>query len=320
MENSEISALLTSVNTYEEFEQLRLNQTDFTAAAREIMQRHHLPDQPLTLFADGCNLVYALGDERVIKIFLPCHQDQFRGDLLVMQHLRDKLSVKTPNIEFSGELCGWPYIVMTQLPGTLLEGLWESLSQNNKIVLIRELGSLIKEVHALDTQGLEAIDCNWPKFIQRQIQGCFAQHQANELPTTLINEIPDYLQSVELPTYSKPVLLTGEYTPMNFLVNQVDGIWHITGLIDFGDAMLGLPQYDLLGPGAFLIQGNKELLKEFLLAYGYTENSFTEKFSQQMTALMLLHQHSHLPRQIRINNWQQQVSSMKDLQELVWGL
>ena len=64
----------------------------------------------------------------------------------------------------------------------------------------------------------------------------------------LKHQLPAYLDSSKeiLPEFKKPVILTGEYTPMNFLVNQVDGVWHISGLIDFGDTMLGLPEYDLL--------------------------------------------------------------------------
>jgi len=122
-----------------------------------------------------------------------------------------------------------------------------------------------------------------------------------------------------LPKIKQPVILTGEYTPMNFLVKQVDGVWHISGLIDFGDAMLGLPEYDLLGPGAFLIQGDKQLLREFLTSYGYLPNEMTEMLSHQLMALMLLHQYSNLNIQVRIPNWKEKVASLKDLENLVWG-
>ena len=106
---------------------------------------------------------------------------------------------------------------------------------------------------------------------------------------------------------------------MYFLVEQVDGIWHISGLIDFGDAMLGLPEYDLLGPGAFLIQGDKQLLCEFLTAYGYLSHELTGRLSHQLTGLMLLHQYSNLNIQVRIPNWKDKVDSLKDLESLVWG-
>ena len=122
-----------------------------------------------------------------------------------------------------------------------------------------------------------------------------------------------------LPKIKKPVILTGEYTPMNLLVNKVSGIWHINGMIDFGDSMLGLPEYDLLGPGAFLIQGDKQLLREFLTAYGYSSESLTQVLSHQLTILMLLHRYSNLDIQIRIESWKNKVKSLKDLENLVWG-
>lgn len=137
----------------------------------------------------------------------------------------------------------------------------------------------------------------------------------------MLQQIPDYLRPIQeyLKIIDKPVILTGEYTPMNLLVKQIKGVWHISGLIDFGDAMLGLPQYDLLGPGAFLIQGDKHLLREFLMAYGYGENQFTPELSHQLMALMLLHQYSNLSVQIRIADWENKVASIEELEQLVWG-
>jgi len=106
---------------------------------------------------------------------------------------------------------------------------------------------------------------------------------------------------------------------MNFLVKQEAGIWHIHGLIDFGDSMLGLPEYDLLGPGAFLIQGDKTLLREFLSSYGYSPEEMTTVLSRKLTALMLLHRYSRLNAQIRIESWESKVKSLDDLEKLVWG-
>jgi hygromycin-B 7''-O-kinase len=57
--------------------------------------------------------------------------------------------------------------------------------------------------------------------------------------------------------------------------------------------------------GAFLIQGNKELLREFLSSYGYLSNGTRTAFSHHLTALMLLHKYSNLNLQVRIKNWQE---------------
>jgi hygromycin-B 7''-O-kinase len=137
----------------------------------------------------------------------------------------------------------------------------------------------------------------------------------------LLQQLPEFLESVKsiLRKINRPVILTGEYTPMNFLVKQVNGIWHIDGLIDFGEAMLGAPEYDLLGPGAFLIQGDKKLLKSFLMACGYTNEKLTQNLSRKLTALMLLHQYSNLNIQVRIEGWKNKVKTIADLEDLVWG-
>jgi hygromycin-B 7''-O-kinase len=84
--------------------------------------------------------------------------------------------------------------------------------------------------------------------------------------------------------------------------------------------MLGYFQYDLLGPGAFLIQGDKELLKAFLSSYGYLPHQLNAELSHQLTALMLLHKYSNLEVQVRIEGWKSKASSLKELESLVWGI
>lgn len=317
--NSKIT--LPTVETFEEYESLKHNQAMFESAAKVITAHHQLVEAPLSRL-EGTNVVFSFGSNRIIKIYPPFHLEQFTNEVLVMKHLAKKLSVETPEIEFEGNIDGWPYLITNQLDGVLLEGLWENLEDDNKIIIIRELGELIHEVHSLSVDGLETIDCHWLQFITKQINQCVAQHQATQLPAFLLNQLPDYLNktTASLPRLTQPVLLTGEYTPMNFLVKQQNNRWHIVGLIDFGDCMLGLPEYDLLGPGAFLIQGNKKLLREFLLAYGYTSENINILLSQQLTTLMLLHRYSNLKIQIRIPDWQNQVSNFKDIEKLVWGV
>lgn len=320
MEN--INSLLPFINSFEEYEKLKIKIELFEKAANEIIYRHQLsPGLKLTLFSEGTNIVFDYGNQSVIKIFPPFHYDQFKGELLVLKHIQGKLSVMTPTVQHDGDISGWPYIVMTKIPGTLLEGLWDKMDHSNKMIIICELGPLIREVHSLPTHGLEEIDSDWPQFINKQINSCQEKHLL-ALPKPLLKQIPTYLESIEksLVSITKPVILTGEYTPMNFLVNQVAGVWHIAGLIDFGDSMLGLPEYDLLGPGAFLIQGDKLLLKEFLLSYGYSKDQMTPALSHQLTALMLLHKYSNLNVQIRITDWKNKVDSLEDLEKLVWGL
>lgn len=319
MNNIILNQMLSTIYTFEDYEKVKSNIEE--DLVRLIIRRLELPEAPLILFSDGTNIVFSYGDNKVIKIFPPFHQGQFECERLVLNHVNGKISIKTPTLEHEGEVFGWPYLIMNKLKGTLLESLWETMPHTNKVIIIRELGALIREVHALPIDGLEAIDCHWPQFLAKQIAHCAEQHRATGLSEALQQKLPSYLGSIEevLPEIRKAAILTGEYTPMNFLVNQKEGVWHISGLIDFGDAMLGLPEYDLLGPGAFLIQGDKQLLREFVTAYGYSLHEMTDRLSHQLMALMLLHQYSNLNVQVRIPNWKDKVKSLKDLEGLVWG-
>ncbi|MSP53538.1 MAG: aminoglycoside phosphotransferase family protein [Gammaproteobacteria bacterium] len=310
---------LSTIKTFEDFEKVKQDISLWETMANEIILHHKLSIETLQLCEEGTNIVFYYGDNLIIKIFPPFHFDQFNSERLVLKHLQEKLSAPTPELKYQGEVAGWPYLIMTRLHGTILEGRWEKLTHDNKLIIIQELGQLIREVHELPISDLN-IDCSWQDFINKQIINCAAQHENMRLAKILLPEIPAYIEAAKNTLYTNtPVLLTGEYTPMNFLVTQTDGRWHISGLFDFGDAMLGLAQYDLLGPGAFLIQGDKELMKAFLMAYGYKSNELTATLSQHLTALDLLHQYSDLDKQIRINNWQSKVNGLKDLENLLWG-
>jgi len=318
MGKSNLKQILSSINSFEDYEQFKLNIDVLKDLVNKIIDDYQLSEEPL-VFLEGTNIVFAHGKNRIIKIFPPVHKDHFTHEVLVMHQLYNKLSVNTPKIEFEGEIEGWPFIIMSRLDGTLLEGLWEKIDHNNKMVLIREVGSLIREVHSLPTNGLEVIDCHWEQFISKQKLQCLEHHRSMQLPEKLLQQIPKYLESMDLPKIKNPVILTGEYTPMNLLVSETSGIWYISGMIDFGDSVLGMPEYDLLGPGAFLIQGDKQLLKEFLKSYGYSTESMTPTLSRQFTILMLLHRYSNLNVQVRIKDWKSNVNSMEDLENLVWG-
>lgn len=316
----ETKAFLPNPTTFDEYEAIKQQASLFESIAKEIIDYHQLSDESITLL-EGTNIVFSLGDKRVLKLYPPFHHEQFTSEVLVIKHLTKKLPVATPEVEHEGIISGWPYVIMSRLEGVLLEGLWEVIGEDNKSSLIQELGALIREVHSLPIAGLEAIDCHWQLFIAKQQKQCVTQHESTNLAKELISQIPSYLGNAQLflPVIEKPVLLTGEYTPMNLLVKKKADSWHICGLIDFGDCMLGLPEYDLLGPGAFLIQRNKRLLKDFLLAYGYSEEMLNPSLSRCLTALMLMHRYSNLNVQIRIPSWKSKVNKIEDFEDLVWG-
>jgi hygromycin-B 7''-O-kinase len=123
-----------------------------------------------------------------------------------------------------------------------------------------------------------------------------------------------------VPGSFRPVVLTGEYTPENLLMTRHAGAWRVSGLIDFGDVMIGFNEYDLLGPGTFLVSGDALRLRELLVGFGYGDPHPSSGLSQRLMRMLLLHRFSDLHSQVKIDGWQDRVRDLDELEALLWPL
>jgi hygromycin-B 7''-O-kinase len=94
----------------------------------------------------------------------------------------------------------------------------------------------------------------------------------------------------------------------------------VRGLIDFGDAMVGFHEYDLLGPGSFLAAGRRDHLRALLRSYGYSEQDMNPGLGRRLMRLLLLHRYSHLDVQVQTDGWRDRVGTWDELQVLLWPL
>jgi hygromycin-B 7''-O-kinase len=110
-------------------------------------------------------------------------------------------------------------------------------------------------------------------------------------------------------------LLTGEYTPFNLLVERRGDSWELSGMIDFGDAMVGYREYDLLGPSVFLGEGDPGLIGALLQGYGVADPA---ALVRRLMVLQVLHRFSH-PSQLRVPGWER-ARSIEELERLIWPI
>ncbi len=107
MNPTHLHSILSSIHSFEEYEQFKLRIDTLENIVKEISDRQQIPTVSLKLFSEGTNIVFLHNDSSVIKIFPPFHQDQFNSEKLVLQHLEGKLSVNTPRIQQIGNIAGW---------------------------------------------------------------------------------------------------------------------------------------------------------------------------------------------------------------------
>jgi hygromycin-B 7''-O-kinase len=294
---------------------------DTNHIAHKIIQYHQLSEQTLTKYKTGTNDVFSYGNDFVVKTYEPGNMEEQVTEVSVMKHLNNQLQLHIPNVVFEGKMKDIPYLIMTQVQGQLLEDHWEEFSKENKLQLMQEIGASIAATHQVTVHGLPEIYLDWNTFINQQIQQCVEHHEKLGIKASLVQEIPAYIQKHRelLPNEFRPVLLTGEYTPFNLLIQWKEETWKLTGMIDFADCMIGFHEYDLLGPAVFMACGDRELTRALFLSYGYTKESLNTPLKKRLTLLMLLHRYSNLKAQIQLERWEEKVNSLTELEDLLWS-
>src|SRR3979490_881514 len=117
------------LSSFEGFPAWRTDASQCMAVALDIAGSHGLPHADPHLFSTGTNLVVALDDRLVLKIFPPMLHRQFMSELTSLRQLHGRLSVPIPEIVLEGERDQWPYLVITRLHGILGKQAWPSLPE-----------------------------------------------------------------------------------------------------------------------------------------------------------------------------------------------
>jgi hygromycin-B 7''-O-kinase len=311
---------LPSLETIEAFRAWRAEASQCLPAALDIARSHRLPHGDPHLFSTGTNLVVALDDRLVLKIFPPLLRHQFMSERISLSQLRGRLGVPVPEIVIEGERDRWPYLVITRLRGILGTEAWPALPEGQKERVLGQIGETIADVQHVPVGELSGVGPSWAEFISSQIEGCRARHERLGLPQKYLDGLHHILRAAPtlVPLDAPPVILTGEYIPENFLLSHENGNWQLAGLIDFGDVMTGWKEYDLLGPSAFMTAGMPRRVHSLFRGFGYSPTDINSTLKRRLMALLLLHRNSDPVRHICIEGWQQKAGDLFELQELLW--
>lgn len=316
--------LVTSNTTYRA---MRPSADLWPLVMRVICQRHKLPTERLVRFGDGTdpafgsNVVFAVDEHHIVKLFPPHERQSFEADLTVAEYVYRKLSIQTPEIYAYGELDGWPYLVMSRLQGTYLAALWNSLGETNQLHLVAELAEVLAQLHALPTHDLPLLEASWPELVATRVNGCAQRHREQGVSEPWLQQLPDYLASAAplYPSNFTPAIVSGDIHDYHLLVKQEHERWRLCGLFDFDDARIGFHEYDLASAALFIMSGCPALLRPFLLTYGYAETDIDEHLSHRLMTYTLLHRYRPL-------NWVREVfakhpcSTFEELAQVIYAL
>jgi hygromycin-B 7''-O-kinase len=266
----------------------------------QICGRHGLACSELRAGLPGTNAVFLVDGRHAVKLY----PDLFGGAIsepaeracyaLVAAHG----GIPAPALIAHGDLFDaqggwrWPYIITSVLPGLSL-GESAEVSYADRLALAGWLGGVLRQIHELPLERSGPLRPDWAAyhaFLASQRADVTARQAAwGVLPPHLCAQLEGWLPPAEaLVGYSVPRLLHGDLNRDHVLGMQVGGHWQPTGVIDFGDARVGDPAYDLVALHLGLFDADKRLLEAFLHSYGGTE--LAAALPRRALALTLLHE------------------------------
>ena len=264
---------------------------DDSAAVADAIRREHSLGDGVQRFAFGSVPVFALGDEHVVKLLPPEQRAYFDIEAAVLTRIEGRLPIPTPRVLAAGERGPWLYLVMSRLSGCSLGEAWPAIEPGDRMRLMREAGAALAALHSIPGSDLAPLNIDWRRFMEEQRATCRERQRARGLGTPWVDAVSDFVSRWVPQDGGARALLHTEVMREHFMVDRRDGVWRVSGIIDFEDALLGAPEYEWACAGIFLTCAEPGLLRALLEAYGVVAD---EDLPQRIMAYALLHRYSDL--------------------------
>jgi hygromycin-B 7''-O-kinase len=311
---------LPDVRTLSEYRTIYHRDELWRPAVDEVRRRHGLLEEPCVRGPDGTHIVYFSGRSHVVKLFCPLFARDIVAETLVAPRVAGRLGVATPAIVADGEVGGWRYLIMTRVPGRPLCEVWSRMSAADRLAATDRVGRTIVRLRRVPVEGLEPIAVDWKEFLTEQRKTAVARQGACDLGWDPSHEIPPYLDSVPevFEGRFEPVLVLADITDEHVLVSDEGGALRVVSYVDFGDSIIGHPDYELVAPGLCIARGDADLLRTLLLASGFSESALDEGLGRRLMALTLMHRYVKLEDLTALVPAARRATCLEELARALW--
>ena len=283
----------------------------------------------------------------MVKLYPPIIRSDFASETEVRAALHACGSaVPFPRILASGVLqdrLEWAYIIEEFRPGQATRDVWGSLDRADRDSLSAQVACILRDLHStplslLPTLQLSAAD--WREQARGRARACADEISAAEmlpgarLPDSLIGDVRRFMDArvgrlIGSVGEGSLRLLHSDMTEDHVLVER-SGIdenpWHITALIDYGDAKVGPPEEEWVVLWVGLLMQDPVAMRAFFRSYGQgTQGKEVDPacpaFREAVLAFTLLHRFNWaIIREVvrRAGVHPSSLTSLESLEGIMW--
>lgn len=255
------------------------------SAIEEICQQESIAFNQIKAGLESSSAVFILDNKYVVKIFTPYLHKTFPVETELLEALSLIPDIPSPALQAVGLLEGrteWPYLIMECIPGQQILKVANQIEHSNLMEIATQVGQIVHAFHHMDTETILKIErihgslaANLHPFRQSQqkalesiIEMKELPPEQRELPVLVLDEMEQlYQHGLSKYLDGPPVLAHNDLTEDHLILIEKNGKWHISGLIDYADACIGLREFDWHDLWFCLWARNAEAMRAFLDAY-----------------------------------------------------
>jgi aminoglycoside phosphotransferase (APT) family kinase protein len=238
------------------------------------------------------NAVYHIGAQRYLKVYGPTAERQFQIERSVLRTLEAHAEIPAPRIVTEGERTPDPsYLVLTEIPGVTAENVWENLARTQQLALARVFGSITAAIHRLPQENLATLEQQFggrnehtqawknQRIVEIKATETISVKHRDDLLHFLHEEAQKYFDEQQKLTHY-------DLAHNHIYLSQDKGSWQVTGIIDWGEALLGPPEWDVAYLWFWVFTQDRDAMRECLQTL-YADSPPPPRFARRCMAANL---------------------------------
>ena len=279
--------LLPPIDTWAQWSSLFDDVRGWRPVVDAIYEREAIVYDRIEAPASNTNAVFILDRRVVIKIYSP-FWPEFAFERRLMELLERDAVVPVPAVRAVGVLRDrrdGSYLAMEFCAGRSLEELQPGLARAALLEVAAQTGRMVGRLHAIDKgESWEAL------VLRRRRQVLPELIDRNLIVPRVARELETLLDEALVAAHTVPhVVVHGDLNAEHVLLEQRVGRWIVAALLDFGDARIGVPDYEWMPLWLGLCNRDIALLRAFLETYDPALLA-DHRLGQRIAAWTLLHE------------------------------
>lgn len=288
-------------------------------ATQALLEHHRIPYATLERVPFGSNLIWALDQDRILKVFPPLVPQEHTLEVELLERVHAAaLGLPTPQLLAHGVFDGWGWGLLQRLHGERGSDVWGQLEQPDRLHVVAQLGDWMAaswESSSFQSARLPPSRSDWEKTQRELRHDLLSKNKRQNLPQEALAQVEAFMQSWQ-PRHETRVIHADLHSGNVLLARQAGGRWGISGVLDFADTLAAPPIYDL-GAALYFTQADPQLCEAL---YHHAMGADHGLTARDILQWFMLHRFGHIAHMMSLDFIPKNCRDLDTLAHLLSGL